>query len=245
MKYWSREKLSISDVPAPPACSVLGLHCLTSGFLAKLLSLKTSGRVNIISLNFLPYAVFKLVSEENSCVGKKKKLRTFIGTDMKWASTYIKRINYTKIYARAHYRQHTEMFPKINKRKDYALWGSEESGIKENKLQQSEPGVSRASHLPRRRAEPAWSRPPAPGSRSTSRSASAPRSGSCCSTCARPQLHTCLASLGAGLINPEVRDGEKGKHQCREKETGCAALQDNESPQRQLKSQECKEAKPA
>lgn len=52
---------------------------------------------------------------------EKKKLRTFIGTDMKWASTYIKRINYTKIYARAHYRQHTEVFPKINKRKDYAL----------------------------------------------------------------------------------------------------------------------------
>lgn len=215
MKYWSREKLSISDVPAPPACRVLGLHFLTSGFLAKLLRLKTPGRVNIISLNFLAYTVFKLVSEENSCA---KKLRTFIGTDMKWASTYIKRINYTKIYARAHYRQRAEMFLKINKRKDYALWGSGKPDIAENKLlKQPEPRVSRASHLPRRRAEPAWSRPPALGSRSTSRSASAPRSGSCCSTCAQPQPHTCLASLGVGLIHPEVRDGEKGKHQCCEK----------------------------
>lgn len=103
----------MSDVPAPSAFPVLGLHLLSSEFLAKLLSLKTSGRVNIISLNFLAYAVFKLVLEENSSVGKK--LRSFIGTDMKWTSTYIKRINYTKIYAQAHYHQHTEMSLKLTK----------------------------------------------------------------------------------------------------------------------------------
>lgn len=91
---------------------VLGVHLLSSEFLAKLLRLKTSGRVNIISLNFLAYAVFKLVLEENSCM---KKLRSFIGTDMKWTSTYIKRINYTKIYAQTHYHQCTEMFPKLTK----------------------------------------------------------------------------------------------------------------------------------
>lgn len=82
----------------------------------------------------------------------------------------------------------------------------------------SKPGGSRASHLPHRRAEPAWSRPPAPGSRSTSRSGSAPRSGSCCSTCARPPPHTCLASPGAGLVIPEVRGGERETRQCLEEE---------------------------
>lgn len=107
VQCWFREKLSISDVPAPSACPVLGQHLLSSEFLAKL-SLKTSGRVNIISLNFLAYVVFKLVLEENSCV---KKLRSFIGTDMKWRSTYIKRINYTKIYAQAHYHQRAGTFP--------------------------------------------------------------------------------------------------------------------------------------
>lgn len=60
----------MSDVPAPSAFPVLGLHLLSSEFLAKLLSLKTSGRVNIISLNFLAYAAFKLVLEENSSAGK-------------------------------------------------------------------------------------------------------------------------------------------------------------------------------
>lgn len=46
---------------------------------------------------------------------KKKKLRSFIGTDMKWTSTYIKRINYTRIYAQTHYNQCTEMFSKLTK----------------------------------------------------------------------------------------------------------------------------------
>lgn len=196
VQYWSREKLSISDVPAPSACPVLGLHLLSSEFLAKL-SLKTSGRVNIISLNFLAYAVFKLVLE-NSCV---KKLRSFIGTDMKWRSTYIKRINYTKIYAQAHYHQRTGTFPTRTKGR-ISLF---EADIRENKLLKKSAGVSRASHLPRRRAEPEWCPPPVPGSRSISRSASAPRSGSCCSTGARPPLHTCPASPGAGLVIPEVR----------------------------------------
>lgn len=100
----------MSDAPAPPACPVLGLHLLSSEFLAKLLSLKTSGRVNIISSNFLAHAVFKLVS-----ILVWKKLRSFIGTGMKWTSTYIKRINYTKIYAQAHYHQRAEIFPKLTK----------------------------------------------------------------------------------------------------------------------------------
>lgn len=112
MKHSSREQLSKSDVPALSACPVSGLHLLSSEFLAKLLSLKTIGRVNIISLNFLAYGVFRLVLKRNSCV---KKLRSFIGTDMKWTGTYIKRINYTQIYAQTHYHQCTEMFPKLTK----------------------------------------------------------------------------------------------------------------------------------
>jgi len=44
-----------------------------------------------------------------------KKLRSFTGTDMEWTSTYIKRINYTQIYAQTHYHQCTEMFPKLTK----------------------------------------------------------------------------------------------------------------------------------
>lgn len=35
--------------------------------------------------------------------------------DVKWTSTYIKGINYTKIYARAHYHQSVGMFPKLTK----------------------------------------------------------------------------------------------------------------------------------
>lgn len=112
VKYPSREQLSKSDVPALSVCPVLGLHLLFSDFLAKLLSLKTTRRVNLKSLNFLAYAVFRLVLKENYSV---KKLRSFIGTDMKWTSTYIKRINYTQIYAETHYHQCTEMFPKLTK----------------------------------------------------------------------------------------------------------------------------------
>lgn len=137
-----------------------------------------------------------------------KKLRSFIGTDMKWTSTYIKRINCTKIYARAHYHQRTEKFPKLTKGRItlFEAAGSQTSRRPNFSNNLKEPRVSRASHLPHRRAEPGWCQPPALGSRSTSLSGNAPRSGSCCSTGARPPPHTSPASLGAGLMIPERKN---------------------------------------
>lgn len=48
-----------------------------------------------------------------------------------------------------------------------------------------------------------WCRPPARGSRSTSRSATAPRFCSCCSSDAAPPLHRCLSGHDAALQTRE------------------------------------------
>lgn len=221
---------------------MLGLHFLTREFWAKLLSLKTSGRVNNIILNFLAYAVSKLVLEENSCV--KKKLRSFIGTNLKWASTYIKRINYTEIYAQAHYHQRPEMFPKINKRKDYALWGSWKSDIKENKLLQKI--LTRREQSLSPSTQEGWARVVP---------ATCPGKQEHFTVWERSSIrfllqHLCTATTSHVPCFTWCWPGHSRGEGWRERNTsvpwgggGCAALQDAGSPHRRLEPQECKEAK--
>lgn len=84
---------------------------------------------------------------------------------MKWMSTYIKRINYTRIYAQTHYNQCTAMLSKLTKGRIMLLrqWGVKPS----RRTNLGAVGEQEAAYLPHTRAEPALSQPPAPGSRST------------------------------------------------------------------------------
>lgn len=108
---------------------------------------------------------------------------------------------------------HRDVF-EINKRKDYAFEAVGSQTIKENKLLRQSlwaVGVQEAAYLPRTRAEPALSQPPALGSRSTWLFAIAPQSGSYCSNDALPQPRMSLAWLGAGLIIARISGGEQNK----------------------------------